>query len=494
MDILIKDLKHKLKMIQDKTESEENLKIHVTKWLLEELGYNPDDIDYEYKLCRRGKDRHADIYIPIKEKALFVETKKYSKSLDADDVRQLIEYLSMNSVMWGILTNGRQYYLINNAIDIHRGDGSKDILNKVVLYVEIGIGESRARNERYLKYFSKENIFDKMTTNFYRDIAQFFAWQSFKNAGSQSGYINTLYNFFDYYINAGHDSYITGYRDDALALENVTEQDVIDFFKATRPNGRPWEGGNHKTKCSHIRTMFDVLYKAKYIRDNKMGNLLERAKKEFADTTVRERDIEKILTHENISIIMEWLEGKKSYNKLLIFILCAYYGFDRTTIIDFCSQSWDVIDFAKHSFKFNGKTYPLVTKLEYVLMKMKQEYAEERIKAKWIYVKKYNGSYTPININVINGLFKDGIHKLQIGETDWSAFNVQTIRASLFIRLYEAGCSLEEISYLTGAPVSSILQPEIINEDMIKRAGEKSWKNGTKSGQSKHPFNEIFNS
>ena len=91
-------------------------------------------------------------------------------------------------------------------------------------------------------------------------------------------------------------------------------------------------------------------------------------------------------------------------------------------------------------------------------------------------------------------MFKDGIHKLQIGETDWCAFNVQTIRASLFIRLYEAGCSLEEISYLTVAPVSSILQPDIINEDMIKKAGEKSWKNGAKSGHSKHPFNEIFNS
>lgn len=493
MNLLVKKLKERLKLLQSKVESEENLKIHVTKWLLEELGYNPDEIDYEYKLCRRGKDRHADIYIPINDNALFVETKKYSKNLDADDVRQLIEYLSMHSVLWGILTNGRQYYLINNAIDIHRGEGSKDILNKVVLYVELGVGDGRAKNEKYLKYLSKENIFDKKTTNFYRDIAQFFAWQSFKNDGSKSGYVNTLYNFFDYYINTGHDNYMTGYRDDALALEQVTETDVIDFFKAARPNGRPWEGGNHKTKCSHIRTMFEVLYKANYIRDNKMVNLLERSRKEFSDTSTRQRDIEKILTHENITIIMDWLEKKKSYNKMLLFVLCAYYGFDRTTLIDFCSQSWNVIDFEKHSFRFDGKTYPMVTKMEYVLLKMKQEYVEERIKAKWIYVKKYNGSYAPININIINGLFKDGIHKLKIGETDWSAFSVQTIRASLFIKMYEAGCTFEEISYLTGAPVSSILQQEIINEDMIKKMGEKSWKNGSKSGQSKHPFNEIFN-
>lgn len=71
---------------------------------------------------------------------------------------------------------------------------------------------------------------------------------------------------------------------------------------------------------------------------------------------------------------------------------------------------------------------------------------------------------------------------------------MQTIRASLILNMYEAGCTLEEISYLTGAPISGMLQPNLISDDMINRNGEKNWKNGTKSGQSKHPFNEIFNS
>lgn len=492
MNLLIKNLKHKLKVIQDKTESEENLKIHVTAWLLGELGYNADDFDYEYGLCRRGKDRHADIYIPVDESAIFIETKKYSKDLDEEDVRQLIEYLSMHSVLWGILTNGKQYYLINNSINIHGGDGTKDILNKVVLYVEIGMGDNRAKNEKYLEYFSKENIFDKKTTNFYRDIAQFFAWHSFKNEGSKSGYVNTLYNFFDYYVKLGH-KYITSVMDDRLALEEITERDVIEFLKADRPYGRPWEGGVPKTKCSHIRTMFDVLQKTNYIRENRMKNLLERARIEFADGASRQRDIDNILTYKNISVILDWLEQKKSYNKLLIFVLCAYYGFDRNSIIDFCASSWDIVDFEKHSFRFNGKNYPLVSKMEYALLKMKQSYVQDKIKAKWIYIIKSKGSYAPASINVVNGFFNDGIQKLQIGDTDWSAFNSQTVRASLINKMYDSGCSLEEISYLTGAPISGMLQPDIINDDMIKKAGEKSWKNGTKSGQSKHPFNELFN-
>ena len=322
MDLLIKNLKERLKMIQGKTESEENLKIHVTTWLLDELGYDMNDFDYEYKLCRRGKDRHADIYIPVKNSAIFVETKKYSKDLDEDDVRQLIEYLSMHSVLWGILTNGRQYYLINNSINIHDGNGTKDIINKVVLYVEIGVGNNRAKNEKYLKYFSKVCIFERKVTNYYRDVAQFFAWQTFKNEGSKSGYVNTLYNFFDYYAKAEH-RYITGVRDDALALEEITERDAIAFLKAERPYGRPLEGGVPKTKCSHIKTMFEVLYKSKYIRENRMSNLLERAKIEFADGSSRQRDIDKILTVENISIIMNWLEEKKSHN--FVYFSCVLW-------------------------------------------------------------------------------------------------------------------------------------------------------------------------
>lgn len=491
MDSLIKAVKQRLKTIHNKTESEENLKIHVTKRILEELGYNEEDFDYEYKLCRRGKDRHADIYIPVNDSALFVETKKYSKELDEDDVRQLIEYLSMHSVLWGILTNGKQYYLINNAIDIYGGEGSKDILNKVVLHVDIGIDDTRARNEKYFHYFSKENIFDRKTTNYFKDIAQFFAWHTFKNEGSKSGYVNTLYNFVDYYAKAGHD-YITGYGDDRLALEEISEKDAIEFLKADRPYGRPWEGKIPKAKCSHIRTMFDVLYKSKYIRQNKMVNLLERAKMEFAGNDARQRDINNVLTYENISTIIQWLEEKESYNKLLIFTLCAYYGFDRTSIIDFCSSSWDVIDFDKHIFKFNDKVYPMVSKMEDALLKMKQSYAKDKIKAKWIYIKRYKGTYEPANINVINGLFKDGIHKLEDGNTDWSAFNLQTIRSSLIINLFNAGCSLEEIYYLTGAPISSILQLDGITDVIMKKSGEKSWKSGTKNGQSKHPFNDLF--
>lgn len=377
-DLLIKKLKNRLETIQDIADSEENLKINVTRWFLGELGYNTSDFKYEYKLCRRGKERHADIYIPVGDSGIFIETKKYNKRLDEEDVQQLIEYLSMHPVKWGILTNGKQYYLINNSIRIL--DTTKSVLNRIVLNVEIDINGCRSKNEKYLIYFSKESIFDRKTTYFYRDIAQFFALHSLSES-SKGKYINTLYNFFDFYISNGHD-YITGLIDDTLALERIGEKDVIDFLKADRPFGRPWEGGVPKAKCSHIQMMFEVLYKSKYIHANNMNALRERVKREFSEEAARQRDINNILTTENILIIIEWLEKKKAYNKLLIFTLCAYYGFDRTSIIDFCSSSWDIIDFDKHIFSFKNRKYPMVPKMEYALEYMKQSYAKEKIKAK----------------------------------------------------------------------------------------------------------------
>ena len=117
-----KEIIDRIDSLSDKTDSEENLKCHITVWMLQKLGYTLKDFDYEHRLCRGSeKNRHADIFIPIRNgNAMFVETKKYTKDLSIDDVYQLSEYISMhNEIAWGILTNGRQIYLINNSVDIY---------------------------------------------------------------------------------------------------------------------------------------------------------------------------------------------------------------------------------------------------------------------------------------------------------------------------------------------------------------------------------------
>ena len=91
---MINELKERLEEFKEtSTNNEENLKSKVISWVLSELGYEAKYFDYEHPLCRRkGNDRRADIYIPITRDsadALFVETKKLDKELDASDIQQL---------------------------------------------------------------------------------------------------------------------------------------------------------------------------------------------------------------------------------------------------------------------------------------------------------------------------------------------------------------------------------------------------------------------
>ena len=59
MQDMIEELKLRLQKLKGKTDSEENLKVHITMWLLEKLGYDRDDMDFEHSLCRKDKVRYA---------------------------------------------------------------------------------------------------------------------------------------------------------------------------------------------------------------------------------------------------------------------------------------------------------------------------------------------------------------------------------------------------------------------------------------------------
>ena len=148
-----KEIKEKIALLGNKAESEENLKVHITKWMLVQLGYDEDTFDYEHTLCRdkvaNHKTRPADIFIPVENAGgMFVETKKYNKNLTEQDVIQLAEYISMKKdIEWGILTNGRQIFLLNNSIDIS-GKNDNNFMNKVVMNVEYNIRNGHVINEK----------------------------------------------------------------------------------------------------------------------------------------------------------------------------------------------------------------------------------------------------------------------------------------------------------------------------------------------------------
>lgn len=185
----------KTRMSELRSYTEENIKNHVVVPIfLQGLGYNTRELYYEEKAF----DGRCDItYFEKSKPIIIVETKglgqknKELKITDKDK-KQLIDYLMgyEERIVWGILTNGFDYYLLNNDI--------QGLINdKIVFHLSV----NQKSSWRYLKYFSYENIFESKVSNFFADVARFkMYWSnSDKKESSFNSYRSTLNNFFEFY-------------------------------------------------------------------------------------------------------------------------------------------------------------------------------------------------------------------------------------------------------------------------------------------------------
>lgn len=490
--MLFKEIKEKIELLGNKAESEENLKMHVTRWMLEQLGYDEDTFDYEHALCRdKGKNqniKHADIFIPIEnEGGMFIETKKYSRDLREEDVIQLVEYISMKKdIEWGILTNGRQMFLLNNHIDIY-GKNNENYMNKVVMNVEYNTYNGQIKNEKYIKYFSKKYIYETHATYYYKAVAQFIAKHEFPKPASVPHYQNTLWQFFDYYVSKGH-GYMLFSSYPYKALEDIREKDYIDFLQNFKSNTKKTSGKVPFAKCSHIKTMYDELEKSCYISNNTMKGIRERAKLQFESNINKTNAYpNNILSEENIEIILSIF--KNTPRKIVIFCLAAYYGWTKEKIYSFMAGQWDAINFKEHSFKVDDKNYPMIQIMEDSLLKMKEDYKKRGLKnPKAVYVCKHNGTYKIVEPNVISDIFND-IKKCNKIKCNKKYFNTQNTRVSAIKNMLVAGCSIEEIVYITDSPLSQLNR--YLPNEIISRNGERKWKIKS-GGKYKHPFKVFF--
>ena len=484
---MINELKERLEEFKEtSTNNEENLKSKVISWVLSELGYEAKYFDYEHPLCRRkGNDRRADIYIPIARDsadALFVETKKLDKELNESDIQQLLGYMYDKQLRWGILTNGKEYYLLNNMIMPLKASGDMSaVFDRVVLHVDI----YKPKNVKYFKYFQKNNIFDNGSTRFFRDIAQFFAYQNYED-GSRGKYENTLYGFFDEYIGKGH-FYNNVPENIHRPLEDVRQSDFIEYLLSERPAGRPYEGGVPLSKVSHISVMYKVLNDNGYISRNDFANLRTYVKSYF-DREAKEKDYT-VLSDENIKICINGLlnnKGKNKWVKIIIFTMCTYYGFNLRTIKEFFDLSWDAIDLVNGTFAFYEKQYMMPQILIETLKEMEREYKRKKVKTKTLYINKSGSS--KLSSDTISEVFKECCNILNENKRNVEQFTTTIICPAVYNRMFCAGYSLEEIAAYCNTSVSALLQ--YIPESEIEKMGrQKLKKNGNKR---KHPLDDAF--
>ncbi len=482
MKELIKTIRHRLTELSDL--KEENIKTHiVVNLFLKNLGYDPKNMEYEGNV---GKDR-ADILYKIDKHAIFlVETKGLSKSdkkasLDLlfDDKKQITEYLNSHpdNIVWGLLTNGRRYILFNNNI-------KGTVEDKVVFDISI----DNKKDQDYLKYFSYENLFISQNTNFFADVAQFKAYRRQEDSKNSSWdvYKSTLFNFFDYYAANHQYSSLSPYPRECLT--HIIIEDFLSYINGKTQSKSTKNGKIVSSKqtiqnsYSYLAAFFTTLKEKGDIFDHSFKYGREQVLAIYEDTPKIKS--ENYLSTERYEKILDYLYSEKNnYRNISIFLLCSYYGFERSEVNELI---WDNIDLSKGTINLENRSYKMDNLLKVCLKNIYAERARMKSKHSFVITTFSNNKFRKANSSTINAIFNNFEN---IGKNDsiWRSFSPQYARECLIRTMFESGYSLEQIAAYIGVDVTRIIS-SIPNEIIISE-GKKRLNKGNK--QVTHPYNAI---
>ncbi len=473
---LIKEIRDKINTLPNLNES--NIKNHVViDIFLERMGYARSMCNFEEN-CRND---FADFFIKIsKNKNLIVETKNGYNDLSEKDIYQLVKYLTSRNEEWGLLSNGFRYILINN--NIKSLDTSKNNLSdKIVLDISI----NKKTDVKYLKYFSKKSIFEDKTTYYFVHIAQFKSYASSISKSSWSVYKSTLFNFFDYYANKNGYKY---YSNDIN--EPLTKIDIEDYFEFIE-NKMMNQKGNRKLNSketikdnySYFSSFFKVLKKFSYISDHNFKYSRKEILAKYDDTPKIKK--EHHLTNDRFEKALIYIHyHKNSDRNTVIFLLCAYYGVERSLVNNL---KWDQIDMQHKTIKFDKRTIEMNDLMIMSLNNIKN--INGRKKNEYVLLKCCKNGYERANVGVINSVFNDLQH-IDESDTAWKCFSPRYVRGCLIKEMFSNGYFVEQILYEVDLSLSQLC--EYVPNDDIFNLGKKRADSKTIPKPS-HPFENVVN-
>lgn len=133
------DLKEWLEQTRDlvresKEMDEANTKAKIVRPLLETLGWDINsDVELEYGFQMGSTTHHVDYALTLDDvPELFVEAKGCYNDLTERHTRQLYSYMKTQNIDWGLLTNGRSYYVCRRRIDEEK-NAVVDVLGEFTL-------------------------------------------------------------------------------------------------------------------------------------------------------------------------------------------------------------------------------------------------------------------------------------------------------------------------------------------------------------------------
>lgn len=460
-----KELETKLKQQYElyKNTNAASIKQHVILPLLEGYDYDLEKIKYS-----NATDANEFIVEVDKVDELLIYVVDPQVELNIEIQEALVQRLSVRQKIWGLLTNGQDYLLMNSTIirknvsENHNQDRD-EIVFKLNLF--------NKKDLEYLNYISRKNLFEKGVTEYFKHIAQFKA-QKYSNGGRNwAVYRGTLFSFFHYYAQQVN-SYVE--------LDRITVSEFEEYLKKEMQS-KSYKGKKIvssetlSSKYSYVRSLFKELDIKGHKFAASKSELLSRIQAKDA----KEYD-EDFFTDENIRKILRFYDTtRESVRNKTMFLLCLAYGFDRSTLINL---SFDKIQ--NRHFVFENRKLPIPSKLWSYIEELKEGNMEKGV-GEYFFYGKYRGEMGQVSESQINYVF-DILQEIDLNDAILKMLNPAYIRFTLIKKLFKSNFSLEEIIYYTGVDF-----PGIANLISIETVIEQV--NNRKTNSEKvHPFAEFL--
>lgn len=424
---------------------------------LEKLGYKTEDLYYNREECT--VDMNGLSIRSTTENNWERELWRFVDYLNSGEEKQ------DNKYEWGIFIHPWGMCLVNEKVD----DNSENHPTVPQMILEIIYGLNT--DQKYFKYFSRENIIGKdKNAYFYKDI---ISYKNRKYKGTEKSWVayrTTLKRFFDYYVeNRGnYDCY----------TKNVYDNIDFSFFCDFIRNG---------TKAKSLQTVKNEFFHVKEMICDKTSNgQFDRSTEDlalnFPDFIVKSDflEIENIDNFINPAKIKKVLDfGKKKRNALrnkaiLLFLLA--YGLERRKL---CSLEWGKNVLTGNALlEMDGKKYPMPTYLKEILEKLREKGNGRGL------VFENNGK--PLNEGTFNTIL---LGFEEAGGNLYHQLSPVNVRRGLAKYLLWNGYPLEKIFYLMDIDGSK-LERYITNDEIMKAVWNNS--NELNCSMLQHPLENFF--
>lgn len=297
--------------------NEEQVQNHVVVPFITKLGYLHQWFHYQQRKVKGKIIFDIDIYPPhFPAKRIIIEIKRKGMKITDKELLQISGYVnSQNGVEFAFITNGEDYFMLNNSI---QGELEQRIMLKCNILEET--------NKENLILFMYKSIFENGITRYFKDLAQykvFFLEE--KKQSSWDAYYATLRNFFTFMSSSNV----------YFPLNKIRIEDFQAFLDSKCKTKKSIE--TLINNYSHI----NALYESYKINGLLKENPFEYKVKEL--NTKKNKGRIEPLNDDEIDMIFQALE--KTYfpeRNILFFYLLLYTGMSRNSIQNLEMESIDL--------------------------------------------------------------------------------------------------------------------------------------------------------